>query len=164
LPPSPVTTPIVRGSAGRCRRFCGANSPSASSVLRSRSSCASRSPSPATRSAVIAKENDGAQVVVAPHRAGHGAVAVAQLEVDLRAAHAQVPHLAEELHARALAQEVAQLRGVGAHAVGARQRAAVDPCGTRLRLGHRAAKSRFVPGVGTRTPPICGGAYAGDST
>ena len=50
--------------------------------------------------------------VVAPHRARHGAVGVAQLEVDLRPAEAQVPDLAEELHARALAQELAQLGGV----------------------------------------------------
>ena len=59
LPPSPETTPIVRGSDGRARRFCGSNSPSSASARRRRSTWASRSPSPATRSFVTAKENDG---------------------------------------------------------------------------------------------------------
>ena len=59
LPPSPETTPMQRGSDGRGSRFCGSNRPSAASVLRSRSTWASRSPSPATRSFVTAKENDG---------------------------------------------------------------------------------------------------------
>ena len=94
--------------------------------------------------------------VVAPHRARHRPVAVAQLEVDLRPAHAQVPDLAEELHARALAQELAQLGGIRAHAVGPRQGAAVDPRGARLRLGHRALQSRFrgagSAGVDARRP------------
>ena len=59
MPPSPDTTPMQRGSDGRGSRFCGSNSPSAASVLRSRSTWASRSPSPATRSFVTANENDG---------------------------------------------------------------------------------------------------------
>ena len=50
---------MTRGSDGRGSRFCGSNRPSAASALRSRSTCASRSPSPATRSFVTAKENDG---------------------------------------------------------------------------------------------------------
>ena len=62
LPPSPVTTPIVRGSAGRGRRFCGSVRPSACSARRSRSTWASRSPSPASRSPVTAKENCGEDV------------------------------------------------------------------------------------------------------
>ena len=59
LPPSPVTTPMQRGSAGSGSRFCGSNRPSACSVRRSRSSWASRSPSPATRTSATANENDG---------------------------------------------------------------------------------------------------------
>ena len=62
LPPSPVTTPIVRGSAGRGSRFCGSVRPSACSVRRSRSIWASRSPSPASRRPVTENENDGEEV------------------------------------------------------------------------------------------------------
>ena len=74
LPLSPVITPIVRGSSGRGRRFWRSSSPSASSCLRRRSMRASRSPSPATRRSVTAKEKPGrgggaAGVVVAA--AGH---------------------------------------------------------------------------------------------
>ena len=142
LPPSPVTTPIERGSAARRSCFCGSNRPSAASCLRSRSSWASRSPSPATRSSddsegevrrglraarvvVAAARHDHLRAVgqrlgpelqrlelVAPHRARHRAALVAQLEVHARAARPEVPHLAEQLHARERAQPVAQLRGV----------------------------------------------------
>ena len=49
LPPSPVTTPMQRGSAGRASAFWGSNRPSAPSARRSASSWASRSPSPAIR-------------------------------------------------------------------------------------------------------------------
>ncbi len=59
FPRSPVTTPIVRGSSGRSRRFCGSKSPSAASFTRSRWSAASRSPSPAIRSSETAKLNEG---------------------------------------------------------------------------------------------------------
>ena len=48
-PPSAVTTPIVFGSAGRASCFCSSKRPSARSCLRSASSRASRSPSPASR-------------------------------------------------------------------------------------------------------------------
>jgi hypothetical protein len=62
LPVSAHTTPIARGSAGRGRRFCTSNRPLASSARRSRDSWASRSPSPASRSAVTANEKDGEDV------------------------------------------------------------------------------------------------------
>ena len=56
---SPQTTPIVFGNAARGSAACRPNSPSACSARRSRSSCASRSPSPAIRSPVTANENAG---------------------------------------------------------------------------------------------------------
>ena len=157
LPPSPVTTPMQRGSAGRGSRFCGANSPSACSARRSRSSCASRSPSPATRTSrdrererrrgraragvvvAAAGRDDPPAVgerrrqrveVLAPHRAGQRAALVAQLEPDARPAGAQVEDLAEHLHARELAQLLAQPVGVLPDRPRAAQRGAGDAVGT----------------------------------
>ena len=59
--------------------------------------------------------------LVPPHRARHRAAPVAELEVDARAARAEVPHLAEQLHAGERAQPIAQLRRVGADRERARQ-------------------------------------------
>jgi hypothetical protein len=52
--------------------------------------------------------------VVAPHRARQRAMGVAQLEPHARPGDAEVPDLAEELHACALAQPRPQLRRVDA--------------------------------------------------
>ena len=89
--------------------------------------------------------------VGAPHRARQRAVGVAQLEVDLHPAHAQVPDLAEQLHARALAQVVAQPRRVVPDAVWPGQAAAVDPGGRGQALGH-PAKCRASPRRPRRVP------------
>ena len=62
LPPSPVTTPIERGSPGAASSFCGSNRPSSPSLRRSRSIWASSSPSPATRIAVALKVKEGDEV------------------------------------------------------------------------------------------------------
>ena len=113
LPPSPVTTPIVRGSTGRCSCFCGSNRPSAASALpqpiqlreqvalagdaHARDLEGERRRRRAAAGVVVraARDDDLGAVddrvgggpelleVRAPHRARHRAVAVAQLEVDL---------------------------------------------------------------------------------
>ena len=62
--PRPVTTPIVRGSAGRGRRDCGSNRPSSESLRRSVASWASRSPSPARRRSVQRNEKEGEAVAL----------------------------------------------------------------------------------------------------
>jgi len=59
-----VTTPIERGSAGRGSCLCSSSSPSVSSSLRRRSICASRSPSPAMRRSLTAKEKPGEEVAL----------------------------------------------------------------------------------------------------
>ena len=73
---------------------------------------------------------------VAPHRAGHGALRVAQLEPHAGASDAQAEDLAEQLHASAFAQLVAQLGGVRADGNGPRVRGARDALGTRALIGH----------------------------
>ena len=162
LPDSPVTTPMQLGRRGRGSAFCGANSPSACSRLRSWSSWASRSPSPATRSRVTANENDGDAVrepgvvvaparhddlravreradvelveVLAPHRARQRAGGVAQLEPDLRAARLEPEHLAEDLHAREAAQAVLERGRVLADGERAREGGAGDAVGHAIAL------------------------------
>ena len=62
--PRAVTTPIVFGRVGRGSAFCGLNSPSSSSCLRSAASRASRSPSPASRMKSARKEKEGEEVAV----------------------------------------------------------------------------------------------------
>ena len=56
----------------------------------------------------------GALEVVEPDRAGHGALAVAQLEVGLDLAAADPGHLADEADPRAAAKLLLQLAGVAA--------------------------------------------------
>ena len=72
---------------------------------------------------------------VAPHRAGHGALGVAQLEPHPRAPQAQAEHLAEQLDAGALSQLVAQLGRVRAD----RKRAGVGRA-RRCPAGGRSAQ------------------------
>ena len=191
LPRSPVTTPIERGRAGIRRFFCGSNRPSACELLAQPRQLGeqvafARDPQVADREGEGRRGGAAAGVVVgtarhddlgavgerpgvqaellevlAPHRARHGADRVAQLEVDAHPALAEVPHLAEQLHPRPLAQLVAQHRRVAAD----RERAGAARCpgsprgrgpapqATRSRAASassRTVAARSPPGTATR--------------
>ena len=151
LPPSPETTPIVRGSDGRAQPLLRLEQALVGERRRSRSSWASRSPSPATRSfgdregerrrarrasrgrsrsrrrrprRAPSAERVEARARPSPCATSSTAArrGVAQLEVDLRPPDLEAEDLAEHLHAREAAQAVAQRRGVLADGPGPGQR------------------------------------------
>ena len=74
---------------------------------------------------------------IAPHRTGYGALGVAQLEPHPRAARAQAEDLAEQLHAGAFTQLVAELGRIGAHGKRAGMRGSGDAFGACALVGQR---------------------------